>query len=361
MNTLLLTSCPGENPMSEHIPRWLLEKLTCPVDGSPLIGEGAYLVSAKGRRYPVVDGVPVMLRADLVQTMDLASASIAEANSFAEGNPITDPLFLNTIGVSARERHTASELHKRGVDYDPVIAVMVGATSGIAYNHLRGKLIDQYPIPSFRFELPAPGTLLDIGCNWGRWTVAAALAGHQVVGIDPQLGSVLAAKRLARKLGVEAAFVVGDARCLPFFSGAFDYAWSYSVLQHFSKKDAMSALGEVGRVLRSGGISRIQMANVFGVRSIYHMLRRRFAEPEGFDVRYWRPRDLVNAFEQEIGKTRLSADCFLGLGLQKSDFKIVSGTAKLAIGVSETLKSASSYVPILGSLADSVFLESYKQ
>ena len=32
------------------------------------------------------------------------------------------------------------------------------------------------------------------------------------------------------------AFVVGDARFLPFRSGSFDYVWSYSVLQHFSRE-----------------------------------------------------------------------------------------------------------------------------
>jgi uncharacterized protein YbaR (Trm112 family) len=40
----------------------LLEILACPVDHAPVADEGSHLVCAScGRRYPVRDGIPVML------------------------------------------------------------------------------------------------------------------------------------------------------------------------------------------------------------------------------------------------------------------------------------------------------------
>ena len=36
--------------------------------------------------------------------------------------------------------------------------------------------------------------LLDIGCSWGRWSLAAAARGYDAVGIDPSLGAIMAAR-----------------------------------------------------------------------------------------------------------------------------------------------------------------------
>ena len=63
------------------------------------------------------------------------------------------------------------------------------------------------------------------------------------------------------------------------------------------------------------------MANAFGFRSVYHMARRGFRTPAGFDVRYWSPPELKATFTKIVGPTRLTADCFFGLGLQWSDFR----------------------------------------
>jgi ubiquinone/menaquinone biosynthesis C-methylase UbiE len=60
-------------------------------------------------------------------------------------------------------------------------------------------------------------------------------------------------------LGLDAEFIVGDARYLPFPSKSFDRVFSYSVLQHFSYTDASASVVEIGRVLKSGGESLIQM------------------------------------------------------------------------------------------------------
>jgi ubiquinone/menaquinone biosynthesis C-methylase UbiE len=84
---------------------------------------------------------------------------------------------------------------------------------------------------------------------------AAAKKGYLPVGLDPSLGAILAAKRVANGLGLPFHGVVGDARFLPFRAGSFDVVFSYSVLQHFSKRDARTALEDIRRVLHADGRS----------------------------------------------------------------------------------------------------------
>ena len=151
----------------------------------------------------------------------------------------------------------------------------------------------------------------------------------------------MAARRVARQLGLPNRYVVGDARFLPFRDEAFGVVFSYSVLQHLSKEDARAAVAEAGRVLRPGGQSLIQMPNWLGVRCLYHQVRRGFREPRGFEVRYWGVRELKQAFEQAVGPSTLSVDCYFGLGLQKTDRHLMSPKLRLAIDTSERLRALS--------------------
>jgi uncharacterized protein YbaR (Trm112 family) len=44
------------------VPAWLLALLVCPVDRAPVDRDGSVLVCPRcGRRYPIRDGIPVML------------------------------------------------------------------------------------------------------------------------------------------------------------------------------------------------------------------------------------------------------------------------------------------------------------
>jgi ubiquinone/menaquinone biosynthesis C-methylase UbiE len=204
-----------------------------------------------------------------------------------------------------------------------------------------------------------PGqTLLDIGCSWGRWSIAAARKGYDVVGIDPSLGAIMAAKRVSASLGAAARWVVADARFLPFAPQSFAVVFSYSVLQHFSKGDAAIALGEVARVLRAGGNSLIQMSNALGIRSLQHQLRRGFRPAKEFEVRYWTPRELKKMFQRRIGETKLSVDGYFGLGIQATDDEMLPFKYRAVVRASELLRGLSRKAPFLSWFADSVYLHS---
>jgi ubiquinone/menaquinone biosynthesis C-methylase UbiE/uncharacterized protein YbaR (Trm112 family) len=335
---------------------WYLENLVCPISKEPLRLEGNFLVSSASKRYPVVDGMPVMLLDDVQQTIGVARATLNVAQAVAEGGSDGGaPLYLETLGFKAEDRKKAEQIASKGGSYDPVVATMQRSTSGNAYAHLVGQELQSYPIPEIDFDYGPPGTLLDVGCNWGRWSMAAAKKGHSVVGVDPQLGAALAARRVAKQLNLNARFVVGDARFLPFRQHSFDYVWSYSVLQHFSRQDVRTTLRQINYVAKPGGSCVVQMANAVGVRNFYQMAKRRFRAPTAFNVRYWTPWELESVFTKEVGATKLTIDCFLGLGLRASDVRHMKLSGKLASLVSESLRGVGKVVPGMQLVADSVY------
>src|SRR6187402_1499218 len=64
---------------------------------------------------------------------------------------------------------------------DPVVAFLVAATNGLLYRHLIGQLTS-YPIPDLALPPGNGRPLLDVGCSWGRWTMAAAARGYDAIG-----------------------------------------------------------------------------------------------------------------------------------------------------------------------------------
>src|SRR5262245_45659202 len=203
---------------------WYLENLACPRDYLTLDYRDGGLHCGNGHVYRVVDGVPVMLLDDVHQTLRVADESIKKAVS--DINDESDGVYLETLGISEAEKHDVIRLASDPMcKIDPVVSYLVGATNGIAYKRLSGNL-EEYPIPEIRMPRGRGETLLDIGCNWGRWCVAAAKKGYRAVGIDPSLGAVMAARRVARQFGLEIKYIVGDARFLPFKASGFEHVFS---------------------------------------------------------------------------------------------------------------------------------------
>lgn len=333
---------------------WFLENLICPVDGGPLTWDAASsaLRSAAGRTYPVIEGVPQMRVPGATTTVTGLSAPEDDLSRDA-------PWYVETVLVSPEQKQGIRRLIEEGSALDPVATYLVAATNGLAYAHLVGKLAE-YPIPDLRLEQGEGELLLDIGCSWGRWCIAAARRGYQPVGIDPSLGAVMAARRICARLGVPARFIVGDARHLPLRTGCFDRVFSYSVIQHFSPEDAARTIGHIGRVLKPGGESFIQMPNRLGLRCLYNQARRRFREARGFEVRYWSLRELRRVFEEAVGRTSFSTDCFFGIGWQPGDARFMPPHFRIIIAFSELLRRASRWLPPLTRLADSVYVASRK-
>lgn len=315
-----------------------MDLLACPRDGTAIREAQGGLACEHGHFYPVVLGTPVML--------------VPEERP----NHWTIPNALKLAGSPAPETAVDPDVWTESDGINSFVQKWIVKSSGYLYRPLKGRL-SQYPIPELRLPPGNGRTLVDVGCNWGRWTVAAARQGYRCIGVDPNLNAITAARRVCAALGVTADFVVADARHLPFRTASVDTVYSYSVLQHFSRNDALASLAEAGRILGGSGTCLVQMPNKFGLRCLYHQARRGFAEGEKFEVRYWTIPALKRAFTQTVGPPEVSVDGFLGLGIQARDAQLLPWFERTVVGISERLRRASLLCPSLGWLADSLFLQ----
>jgi SAM-dependent methyltransferase len=292
------------------------------------------LCCAGGHRYPVVEGIPVLLRDDI---------------------PDIHPYFEQSRRAGAAGSTAPRATLADGVD--PFVQQEIVKTNGILYRGTEGKL-SRYPIPAFPLEGGAGKKLLDVGCNWGRWCIAASRNGWDAVGVDPSLEALQAAYRVSRQLGTTPEFATADGRSLPFPDASFDVVYSYSVLQHFSKEDARASLSEAARVVRPGGRVLIQMANLLGVRQLYNELRDRVrGEQNVFRVRRWTPGELIATFKDIVGPATLTADGYFSLNAQATDIDLLQPLPRAVVHASELLKGVSRRLPPLALVADSVFID----
>ena len=185
---------------------WLLESVACPIDGARLTAAGDRLTCPARHEFPIIDGIPMLL---------------------ATGHDPTHPYCARTLDAVKGLGTPGSDAARRGNHggVDPFVQDEIVKTNGNLYRHLRGRL-PRYPIPTLRLPPGDGRTLLDVGCNWGRWTLAAGRAGYRAIGVDPWIEAARAGQRVARQLDLDVAFVVGDARHLPFADHSFDASFS---------------------------------------------------------------------------------------------------------------------------------------
>jgi SAM-dependent methyltransferase len=109
-----------------------------------------------------------------------------------------------------------------------------------------------------------PGAcLLDAGCGLGEHAIEIAprvLPDGRVVGVDASHAMVERARGAAVQARSPVEFVVGDIRALPFADASFDASRCERVLQHLTPSDAATAVAELVRVTRRGGV--IQLIDV---------------------------------------------------------------------------------------------------
>lgn len=344
---------PPLDPWEQWSTPMRLDLLRCPVDHSRLRPDASRggLVSSAGRFYPVIEGVPVMLtseRPDQLRSDELAFTrrAIEDANA---GRVVELPDHL-----------------KPGSELMAFVRAWVARTSGLLYVGDAATRMRKPPIP--RLTMPCPGQegmkpaalLLDIGSGWGRWSIAAAQAGYQVIGLDPRLESTVMSKRLAESMGVEVLFVCGDALALPFADGAFDAVWSYSVLQHFSVEGLKMAVREVARALTPEGLFRTQMLNSGGIRSRQY-LRARGSRTvlKPFEPPYFSVDEMARIFGADFEDVRISVDQFFTQA-QVTDWSLFSLRSKAIVAASMVATAIGKMIPGSVRWSDNVFVSSRK-
>jgi len=307
-------------------------ELACPRDHSALADDGAQLRCGEGHTFKVTSGIPILLLDEFGSTHPVFKVSLEKEEA---------PLW-------------------EGPGVDPRVRENIGPTCGVMYRPAAKEGFSEYPIPTLRLPRGDGKTLLDIGCHWGRWSIAASRLGYEAVGVDPSLDGIAAARSVAKQLDSNAVFVVGESRHLPFADDAFDVVFSYGVFQHFAKPDVLASFDEIGRVLKPGGTCLVQLANAWGARSLMNQaLERRFKEQRNvFDIRYWSPGELRAELERRIGRTELFVDGYITLNPQPTDLYLLPWRYRAIVHVSEALRKVADKVPPLLTLADSIYARS---
>lgn len=327
-------SSEGSTVVSNQVPSLsaeLLGVLACPHDQTPLRAFASGLLCEHEHRFAIEQGVPVF-----------------------SGNPRRERIPGNMEACQYQDKQRP---------IDQFVDDWLVNTNGNLYWKLRGKL-PRYPIPKWPSH-PGPGKLLlDIGCGWGRWTMAAARAGFKPIGLDVHLDALAAAGRVSQQMDIRADFVCADADSLPFQSGSVDMVFSYSVLQHLERSTVLRFLKEVARLLKPGGICLIQLPNTFGLYNMLLQLRRGFREARAgtFEMRYWsRAAIRKAAAEAGLGNLRIRADGFFTQNPQVSDLDLLSTGGKLVVLASQAGCKVAAILPVLSRLADSLWVEAGTQ
>jgi len=290
------------------------------------MNDGA-LFCEKGHKFDVEEGIPLFARNPRRE----AVPSNMKACRYAEQDGLIDP-FVNDWLVN---------------------------TNGNLYWRARGRL-RRYPFPNWPFEKGEGRVLVDVGCGWGRWTLAAAQAGFTSIGVDVHVDALAAGGRVSRQTGVRADYLCGDAENLPFQSGSIDVLFSYSVLQHLERSKVIRILAEVSRVLKPLGLCLVQLPNALGLCSVLRQVKRGFREAKlgTFEMRYW-SRSAIRHAVEEAGMQLIAirADGFFTQNPQISDLDLLSPVGKLIILASHAGCKVSEAVPILARVADSLWIE----
>lgn len=95
-------------------------------------------------------------------------------------------------------------------------------------------------------------TILDVGCGTGGMLKTLSEYGN-VSGVDSSDEAVIYAKK--RNIGT---VIKNDIALLPFVDSSFDLVTCFDVLHHRFVKDDVSALSEIARTLKSGGMLLIR-------------------------------------------------------------------------------------------------------
>jgi len=331
-----------ENCHNYNADEWLRANLVCPYDFDGLKWAESFLSCPHGHEFPIIQGVPIMPPSSseklkirgaryCYQDSKMGKNNESAANDFVDN--YAQQIFIDGWGAGIMNRLTKQRFLKK---------------------------LTGYPVPELPLKEGIGRIFLDIGCNWGRWSLSAARKGYRVVGIDPLFDAILAARRVSKQQNVSAAFIVAEAGFLPFRENAFDTVFSYNVFQYFEKEYIRNALHGIVRVLKKdGGCCMIQLPNIMGIRNLYHQICRHGGNKNyPHNEIYWKVSEMKKVFEDIVGPTQISADGYLTLNFDPSCEPYLPAWDRWVLKFSSMLLRLSIKVRWMTNFADGVFVRS---
>ena len=120
-------------------------------------------------------------------------------------------------------------------------------------NESKNVLLNIFEKNNQSIDLIKNKSVLDMGCGSGRFTIALAQLGAQMVtGIDLGKTGISVGRKISEKLNLKnIKFLEGNVTSLPFENDSFDFVFSKGVLHHTGNLN--KGLDEYHRVLKKGG------------------------------------------------------------------------------------------------------------
>jgi len=291
-----------------------------------------------GHEFPIIKGIPVFITREMVPTIGC---------------------FYETLELVSNRSLLEEFISKADFGREFMQKKIVPACGNL-YAHL-----NETQIPVLIPDIPLPigngNVMLDIGCFWGRWTLSAVKKNYFAIGVDPSLKAILAAYDLQKDMKNKADYLVADARYLPFRENVFDVVFSFSVFQHFCRKDYLASISEVGRTLKYGGYSLIQVVNRFGLKRLVTNFVDPKQESEQFGVRSYRTTEHLGFFENSVGSSSVILESYISINVQSGDIRLYSIVGKTIAFLSSLLKKVASLIPYLSNWADAIYIKSVKK
>jgi len=261
----------------------LLDVLRCPATGVRLAldvlerdGDDVRygVLRAEGEAYPVLAGIPVLLRGHDDAVRLLWSGRLADAAAAALLRQLSPSKLGRLAGVlgafngTRRAGRVVGRLDRRRLgaalatlldpgSVDPLALVRLGfeewgernAEAVHYFTYRFGTPRHLVALAATETAAPDAGLLLDLGCGVGHltWGLGQRFGDARTVGLDLSLFQLWAARRVAEN----GRFVCGDATMLPFASGSFGLVLASDVLSFLREKWAVAR--EAARALAPHG------------------------------------------------------------------------------------------------------------
>jgi 2-polyprenyl-6-hydroxyphenyl methylase / 3-demethylubiquinone-9 3-methyltransferase len=150
--------------------------------------------------------------------------------------------------------------------------------------------------------VPAGLRALDVGCGGGLLAEEFARLGCAVVGVDPSVKSLAAARKHAAGQGLAIEYHCAMGEALPFTDASFDIVYCCDVLEHVT--DLSQVIAETARVLKPGGtylfdtINRTPRSRLIVIALLQEWRWTALMPPRFHDWRMFiRPAELRSALE----------------------------------------------------------------
>lgn len=212
------------------------ENIVCPATGEALaLQQGQWLVSSSGRRYPVIDEIPLLFVEE-------------------DGSPPDETTKL--LGADGQVTHTVQDFYKAAPfpnynSFDNVASFVKRADAGIFARLLRQ-------------QIPINSNVLEVGCGTAQLSnYLAATTPTRVYATDMTLASLRLGHDFAKRNGIEGVRFIQTNLFAPAIKPqSMDLVISNGVLHHtYNTKNAFMS---ISRLVKPGGYIIIGLYNHIG-------------------------------------------------------------------------------------------------